>query len=205
MRKPAFAALLLLLAAAPLLAQGANRITVWTSRTEMQGENDYPGGFTTDLPEGSALGLSVHRFFGRFLAAEAAAFGLRSNAALAFEGTSIPIGKLDLTVATLGGQFHAFRDARLDPYAGAGAAYVMADDLLSPELQATGINRLELGSEFTWFVNAGIGLRITDGLGIVLDARYVPYETTARSQTTGISRDLDVSPRVYSLGLRMKF
>lgn len=207
MKTKAIVALLLLLAGAPLLAQDrSTQITVWTSQTEMQGENVFDGGFETDFDDGSALGLSVNRFLGKRYSVEGAVFGLRSEAGLLFEGAApVDLGKLDMRAFSIGGQFHFLGQSRFDPYVGAGGAYVIAEELFSPDLQATGVERLELDNKLTYYLNAGIGFQIVRGLGLVIDARYFPYETSARSTATGIEQDLEISPRVVSAGLRFRF
>lgn len=195
-----------LLVAAPLVAQERRTtVTVWASQVEMDGENDLGNGFTTDLEDGNALGASVNFFVARMFSVEASVFGIKSDAALAFEGTSLDLGSVDLVPVTLGVQLHPFGSSRFDPYVGAGGAYVMADDLNSNDLDTLGLGRIELESELTYYLNAGIGFQFTDGFGLVIDGRYIPYETGSRSSATGGEQDLDFGPRILSAGLRFRF
>lgn len=209
MRNTVFATVVLLVlsAGAPLLAQDRDmHITAWMSGVEMQGETDFGGGITTDFEAGSAMGLSVNRFVNRFISVEAAAFDLRSDAGLLLDGlTPIGLGTAHLTPITVGAQFHLAQRSRIDPYVGAGGAFVLAGDLFSPDLEAGGQGRIELDNKLTWFVNAGIGIQVSGGFGLVLDGRYVPYKTSSRSNLTGVEREIDFSPRLLSLGLRFRF
>ena len=207
MKSVAIVALLLLFAATPLAAQERNvQVTVWASQTEMQGENEFDGGFDTDFDDGAALGASANFFLGNRFSVEASAFGLRSDVGLLVDGTPIlNLGKLDLTAITAGAQFHILGQSRFDPYIGAGAAYVIADDFASPDLQNAGLGRIELENEFTYYANVGLGVGLGRGFGLVADARYIPYETSSRSVATGVEQDFDISPRIYSLGLRLQF
>jgi outer membrane protein W len=199
--------ILLLFVAAPLLAQDRDmQITAWVSRVDIEPEEDFAEGFETDFDDGSAIGLSVNRFVGSWLSVEAAAFGSRNDARLLVDGVApINLGKVSLTPVSFGAQLHLPRRPRFDPYVGAGAAYVMASDLSSPDLQAAGVGRIELDDKLTWYVNAGIGVHIAGGLGIVVDGRYVQYETDSRSAVTGVEQEIDLSPRLLSVGLRLRF
>ena len=207
MKSAAIAALLLLFAGAPLVAQDRNaQLTVWASQTEMQGENDFGQGFETDLQDGSGLGASVNWFLGSHVSVEGSVFGLRSEADLLLDQTPVvDLGKLNLTVFTAGAQFHVLGQSRFDPYAGAGVAYVIGDEFFTPDTQAAGLGRIEMENEVTYYVNVGLGFQFTRGFGLVLDARYIPYETSSQSSVTGVEQDLEIAPRIYSAGLRLRF
>jgi outer membrane protein W len=207
MKSAAIVALLLLFAGAPLVAQDRNiHVTVLVGQAEMQGENDFGTGFETHFDDGSSLGLSGNWMFNPHFSVEGAVFAIRSDADLHFEGTpAVDLGKLNLTAFTVGAQFHLLGDRRIDPYVGAGGAYLISDDFFTPDLEAGGVGRIDLENEVAYYVNAGIGLQITKGFGVVLDAREIPYEATSRSAVTGVEQDLEISPRMYSLGLRLRF
>ncbi len=207
MKSATIAALFLLFAAMPLVAQERNiQLTVWASQTQMQGENEFDGGFETHFDDGEGLGASVNWFLGSHVSLEGSVFGLRSEADLHLDDTPVvDLGKLNLTVFTAGAQFHLLGQSRFDPYAGAGVALVVGDEFFTPDTQAAGIGRIEMDNEVTYYVNVGVGFRITQGLGLVLDARYIPYETSSQSSVTGVEQDLDISPRIYSAGLRLRF
>ena len=207
MKSAAMVALLLLFAAAPLAAQERNiQLTVFVSQTEMQGENEFEGGFETHFEDGEALGAAVNWSRWSHLSLEGAVFGLRSEADLQLGGTPVvDLGKLNLTVFTAGAQFHALGRSRFDPYAGAGVAFVIGDEFFTPDLNNAGLGRIEMDNEVTYYVNVGLGFQITDGFGVVLDARYIPYETASRSSVTGVEQDLDISPRILSAGFRLRF
>lgn len=208
MKSAATIAALLLFAGAPLFAQDRNvNITVWYSQTDIQGENDFGGnGFETDFEEGSGYGASVNWFFNPHVSIDGSAFSLRSDADLHLNGTPVvDLGKLNLTVFTAGAQFHILGQRRIDPYVGAGGAYIIGDDFVTPDLENAGVGRIELENGFGYYLNAGVGFQITEGLGLVVDARQVQYEPSSRSSVTGVEQDLEISPRIYSAGLRLRF
>ena len=201
--------LLLSLLALPLFGQGRElSITPWASAAQLQGENAFANGVTTDFDDGSGFGLSVNAPVARLFSVEGSLFDLRNRAGLLVDGnTDFPIGlgRVRLTPVTVGVQFHPLGASRIDPYVGAGGAYVMARDLQSPDLDFAGLGRIELDDAFTYYLNAGVGVEVGRGFGIVLDGRLIPYETTSRSTATGVERDFEISPRLLSLGLRFRF
>lgn len=199
-------ALLLFVTGAPLLAQERDiQFTVWASQVEMQGENDFDG-FETDFDDGTAMGLSANWFVGRFVSVEGSVFNLRNDAALTIDPTlAIDLGTVRLTPFMLGAQVHLAGRSRIDPYIGGGAAYVVARDLFTPDLEAGGVGRIELDNQLTYYLNAGIGFQIAGGFGIVIDGRYIPFETDSRSTVTGVEQELELQPQILSLGLRLRF
>ena len=198
--------LLLLAAGAPLYAQDRDtQITAFASQVEIQGDNELEGGFTTEFDDSIGMGLSVHRFVARMISVEAAIFNIRNDVSLMAGNAPIDLGDVSLTPVSIGAQLHLAGRSRIDPYIGAGGAYVIAGDLFSPDLEAAGLGRLELESKPTWYVNAGIGIQVSQGFGIVLEGRQLQYETSSRSTTTGVEQELDLTPRLLSLGLRFRF
>ncbi|HET7706085.1 MAG TPA: OmpW family outer membrane protein [Thermoanaerobaculia bacterium] len=200
-------AVLLILLAMPLAAQDRDMtITAWASQVQMQGDNQFEG-FSSEFEDGTGIGLSVNRFFGRMLSVEASVFSLRNEVTLRIDESAafIDLGKVNLTPITIGGQLHLAGRSRFDPYVGAGAAYVLAGDLHSPDLEVGERGRLELDDKLTWYANAGIGVEIVRGFALVADGRYLAYETSSRSTVTGGEEDIDFTPLLLSLGLRFQF
>lgn len=199
--------LLLVMAGAPLLAQQRNiQVTIYASQVDME-DNAFDGeAFQMEAEEGRALGAGANWFVTRHLSAEGAVFGIRSDAGLLFEdAAAIDLGSIDLNTVSLGVQFHVLGQSRFDPYIGAGGAYVMADELNSRDLDTLGLGSIELDDEVTYYLNAGLGFQITPGFGLVVDGRMIPYEPTSRSTATGVEQDLELSPRILSVGLRLRF
>jgi outer membrane protein len=207
MKSRCLVALFCFVIAAPLLAQNRDmQITAWASQVDLQGENEFEDGLATDFEDGTGMGLSVNRFFGPMFSGEVSVFSIRNEARLLIDGeTPIGLGRVKLMPITVGVQFHPFRRSRIDPYVGAGGAYVLTNNLSSSDLSAGGVGPIELEDTPTYYLNAGIGLQIAGGLGVVVDGRYLPVETESRSEVTGVEQDLELSPRVLSIGLRFRF
>ncbi|HVG25085.1 MAG TPA: OmpW family outer membrane protein [Thermoanaerobaculia bacterium] len=198
--------LLFALVTLPLFAQQQRdtRISIFASRVSMDGA-DLGDGFETEFEDGNGFGLAASRSFNRFLGVEASIFSLRNESRLLFAGEApFELGRVDLVPISLGVQAHLTGGSRIDPYIGAGASYVMASDLYSEDLDVVGIGRIDVDSEFTYYLNAGIGFDITPRFGIAIDGRYIPYEPETRS-STGDDVELDLTPTIISAALRFRF
>ena len=124
-------ALLLVFVAAPLAAQDM-QITAWVSNVTMEGEEDFDEFFDTDFDDGFAMGLSINRYINNFLSVEASVFDLRNEGQLVIDDDfGIALGDVNLTPVTLGVQLHLAQRSRIDPYIGAGAAYVLTGSVVS--------------------------------------------------------------------------
>jgi outer membrane protein W len=202
------AAAVTLLFASSLTAQSSRdvRLSLFVSQADMQGDNEFEDGFTLDLDEGKGYGASANFFVSPHISVEAAVFSIRSDAGLFLDDTAaFNLGTMSLTPVTLGGQFHLLGGSRIDPYVGGGAAYVIGDDLTTEDLDAAGLGRIEVESAFGYYFNAGVAFQITEGFGIIVDGRQVQYEPGSTSSVTGVEQDLELTPRIYSAGLRLRF
>jgi outer membrane protein len=198
-------ALLLLLAATPVLAQGRPvEWTLWGSWVSPQGSNDL-GDFSIETDSGVGAGLSANFFITDRLSTEVGVSWLSADAEMSFEGIVFDMDAVEMIPVTAGLQYHFVRESRWDPYVGAGVAWVSAADIQSSDLDELGVGALDLDDEFSWFANGGVGYRFGDQFGLALDVRYVDYAPTATSKATGGVEELEFSPLVTSLGLRVRF
>ncbi len=204
--------LLGLLAALPALAQAPVDVSVFASGVDAQGDTPFEGGLEADFESGTGFGVAVNWFWGQRLSTEFAASAVSLDAGLeaADEAADedeflIDLGSADLTPITATLQFHFARDRRIDPYVGAGVAWVLAGDLESEDLDLLEIGKIELDDEITYVLNAGLGVRITDHFGLYLDGKYIPYEPATRAEGDEQDVDLEITPVIYSAGLRFRF
>jgi outer membrane protein len=118
-----------------------------------------------------------------------------------------PTGDLEIMPVTAVVQFHFIPNGFIDPYVGAGAAYVLYD--FSPSDAITNIDEIEFEDDIGLAVNAGIGLRISRGFGLNFDAKYVPTESNATATVIGsndeVEATFDVSPIILSAGISLRF
>ena len=208
MKMKLFVAALVVLSVTPIFAQERDmQITAYASQASIEGDQNFPDDFESEFEDGWGMGLSVNRYVAPMFSVEGSLFYLRNDASLVLPGSDlgIDLGGLNLMPISLGVQFHPFRRTFIDPYVGAGGSYVITRDLSSRDLVNAGVGTVELENVFTYYVNAGVGVQLGSALAVVLDGRYVPYETSSRSVVTGVEQDLDLTAQILSLGLRFKF
>ena len=127
-------ALLLLLAATPLMAQGHPvEWTLWGSMVNPQGSNDL-GDFSMETDSGVGAGLSANFFITDRLSTEVAVSWLSFDAEMSFEDIELDMDAVELIPVTVGLQYHFVPESRWDPYVGAGVAWVSASDIQSADL-----------------------------------------------------------------------
>ena len=207
MKRIALLLILLLAAATPLVAQERDlAISGWVSQANLDGQDDFAEDFGTEFEERAGYGMSVDWGFARMFALEGSVFFLRANADLILDDgvTLVDIGTVNLKPVSVGVQFRPLQ-TRIFPYLGAGATYMVGGDLVSGELTTGGQGTIEMDNGVTYYGNAGIGFRILEGLSIVADGRYIPFETDTTSTVTGVTQEMDLTSTIYSLGLRFKF
>lgn len=204
----ALAILILIVSSVPALAQGVDW-TGWVSWAELGSTDLEDPEFDVNLKFESSVGfgVSANWFCWNRFSTELAAMALQADAELGVGGfdQKFDFGTLDLTPITLTFQAHLNPDARFDPYIGLGAAYVLVDDLASEDLRELGTEAVEIDDEFTFLVNAGVGISITPNFGITIDARYIPLEPAARAIDDPEELVLELNPLIISAGLRWRF
>ncbi|HYC91183.1 MAG TPA: OmpW family outer membrane protein [Thermoanaerobaculia bacterium] len=205
MKKMKWLLVAMLFTALPLCAQDRKTtISLFVSQVSMDG-GELDDAFETELEDGNGFGLAGYVPFNRWLGVEGAIFSLRNEARLVFEGAApFELGRADLVPITVGVQAHLTGGMRFDPYVGAGAAYVTASDLYSEDLDIVGIGRIDIESEFTYFVNAGLAFDFNEHFGIAVDGRYIPFEPSTQA-AAGDEVELDLTPTILSAALRFRF
>jgi outer membrane protein W len=195
----------MLFTALPLCAQDRKAtISLFVSQVSMDG-GDLDDAFETEFEDGTGFGIAGYVPFNRFLGVEGAIFSLRNESRLVFEGAApFELGRADLVPITVGAQAHLTGGMRFDPYIGAGAAYVTASDLYSEDLDTVGIGRIDVESEFTYFLNAGVAFDFNEHFGIAVDGRYIPFEPSTQA-AGGDEVKLDLTPTILSAALRFRF
>jgi OmpW family len=182
--------LLLLLLTSSLHAQTS--VTAWLSAQRNDGGGDFPHptrDLTIDFENGSGFGASVAHQRGRF-SGELALFRLSSEGRILEDGVNVfDLGDLELTPVTAMLRYHLGRF-----YVGAGAAYVMVEDLDSTAID----------SETTGVFGAGFTYDFTPRWGVALDARYMPL-TLGGEPEPGERIEASLDPLIVSAGVRVRF
>jgi outer membrane protein W len=185
-----FALLVTLVFALPLAAQtevGVHVAGARASSTDAEGT-------TLAFERGRGFGASVS--FGGAVSLELAATSLRYDAALRADGASAGAGTLKLIPITATAQWHLG-----NVYLGGGAAYVVAHDLSSANLDALGLDTIAVESKRCWLADAGVAFPLRN-YAVVVDGKYLDYRP--QSGPAGARVRLNLKPVVLSVGLRFK-
>ena len=154
-------------------------------------------GTRLDFHRGRAFGAAIERR-AENASIELAAMSLRADGTLRTEGASADAGRLKLFPISVTARWHfAPPGERLDPYVGAGAAYVKASALTSSDLDALGIGRVDVQSKACWLANAGVALG-----RFFLDGKY--YSDRPNGGPPDGRIRLNLKPVVISAGFRWR-
>ncbi|MBV9495238.1 MAG: outer membrane beta-barrel protein [Acidobacteria bacterium] len=209
-------ALLMLLAAVPAVAQNrhidlsANAVWVDTNSDGTFDAQNPNQPFNISFDGEVGYGASANFFFGNALSLEVAASSVRQGVDI--PGRPRPAGGGDSNIrmmplsAVL--QWHFIPTGRIDPYIGAGAAYVLFDDIDDISEIDNSVQRINLKDDVGLAVNAGLGIMITPRFAITLDGKYVPLKSNARAVfVTGPDSEtkVDINPVIVSAGLTFRF
>ena len=138
-----------------------------------------------------------HFWFGHF-STEFAYANLRNNGHIRDGGDNVlDLGRMTTKVATGIAQWHFSRAGFLDPYIGAGAAYVKAGNLNSADLANTPIGSVTIEKKWGWVANAGVNLNFghSIGPGDRRQVRPVQTELHERRSVAAVEAEPDESSR----------
>jgi outer membrane protein len=205
--------LLILVAAVPMSAQSrAFDLTGYVSWVDTSSEGTFDD--TTANPvdvnfDGSmGYGVAANIFFGDRISTEFAIVRVNTDVGFRQRAVANADTQAEMMPITAVLQFHLAPNGRFDPYIGAGAAYVLIDDVDTPEeLNNIDFERLDFKEDVGLALNAGLGIRLGNNFGLTLDAKYVPLESSATAVRTTGSQDVDfeINPVILSAGLSLRF
>jgi outer membrane protein W len=153
-------------------------------------------------------GVAANVFFSNAMSIEFAASEVRPEAQ--FTGFSNAGGtRLKMIPLTAVLQWHLAPRGAVDPYIGAGAAYILFDDLSdSSDLNHLNVNRISLKDDVGLALNAGVGFALSPNFAITVDGKYVPLKSSATavfaSGPNSNSR-VKINPVLVSAGLTFRF
>lgn len=213
MRHAAIAlSLLVLVLAVPMSAQSrgfdltANAVWLDPS-SEGTFDSDPNNPFDVSFDSTVGYGVAANVFFGDRISTEFAISRV-SNDVNFDSGTFDDNATAEIMPITAILQFHFAPNGVIDPYIGAGAAYVLIDDVDRPdELNNIDFERLDFNDDIGLALNAGLGIRLAHNFGLNLDAKYVPLESSATAVGTIGNQEVkfDMNPVIFSAGLSLRF
>jgi len=103
-------------------------------------------------------------------------------------------------------QFHFIPKSLVHPYVGAGASYVLFDNINGPG--NLGVSRIDFKKDWGLALNGGVQFGITPSFALIADGRYVPvHSSTTAVYSTGSNTTtrLKINPAIFSAGLAYRF
>jgi outer membrane protein len=158
-------------------------------------------------------GLGANIYFGRHFSTAFDAVQVRPETTIrsrAVGGGSSLTNGLRMTPLTGVLQWHFAPDGAIDPYVGAGVAYVVfgKTDVLGNGI----ISQIDFKDDAGLALNAGISIRLSRTLALTADGKYVPLKAAANAVyapgTTPIVAVIvgsKISPVIFSGGLTLRF
>ena len=210
------ATLLMLFGDLSLMAQSQNfEVTVRAAYIEVTGSanqfEDLEQDFTAEFDTSAGYGLGFNYYFWDALSAEVTASVIEPDFAVTLFDEDGPgaVESLQLIPLTAGLQYHFRRGRRLDPYIGAGAAYILFDDLQVEQLAQRDVESVELDDEVGFMANAGVSVGFLKRFALNIDAKYIEVKPEAtvtfdRGDFVAV-RQIEFSPVLISAGLAWRF
>ena len=181
---------------------------VWLDPTGGGTFEDLSDPTDLDFQAETGYGIAANIFFGGRLSTEFAIARVQPDAtitrrrATGAEGS----GNLQITPLTAVLQFHLAPNGFIDPYIGAGAAYVLYE---FDAQGVTNIDQIDFDDDVGLAVNAGLGIKLGQRFAINIDGKYVPIESDATAVVVGTNQErsgqFEVSPIIVSAGLSLRF
>jgi outer membrane protein len=213
----AIAAVIVSLFALPAFAQTRSvDLTGYVSWVDPNGNGAFDRAslddIDVDFESETGYGLGLNVFFTDRFSVEFAATSVESDVAFESSNPLVPAftgGSLEMIPITATLQWHFNPEGRFDPYVGAGAAYVLFDDLDGrDDIDDIDLDAIEFEDDAGFVVNAGASFDITPNFALNLDAKYVPVSSAATavfSSGPGVESDIDINPLILSAGLSLQF
>jgi outer membrane protein len=158
-------------------------------------------------------GIGANIFFGNHLSAAFDVAQVRSGTTLrtrAVGGTSFPTTGTRMTPITGILQWHFAPGGGIDPYIGAGAAYVLFDK--TNVFHSATLSQVNIKDDAGLALNAGVSFRLSRRLALTADGKYVPLKAGATPvylpgtiPFVPIVLNAKINPVIFSGGLTLRF
>lgn len=194
--------LLLLCFAASAFAQNSISFTLLQPRFSGVSANSDGEAIPVGLRSKTGLGFEAAHRIGR-VSLGMSASRMTAPASTVSGLDRMSVGSLALTPITADVAFHG-NGGRVDPFIGAGLAYVMTGNLRSANLDSIGLGTVAVGNDFTYNVKAGVGFVVAPRVALQVGARYMPVSVRASAANAGAAR-LRFNTLTYGIGISWSF
>lgn len=131
------------------------------------------------------------------------------TASYGFPGATLNDANLKMIPITGVLQWHILGRGFVDPYIGAGAAYVIFQDIHNTnDFGHVGVSHIDFKNDAGLALNGGVAINFSKHVGITGDVKYVPVSASATAVfVTGAnqSQTIKINPVIASVGLTFHF
>jgi len=204
---------LVFLAAAPAFARVVD-LTGWAVWIDPQSTNTFNSStpnqpFDISFNGKLGWGAGLNLFFGHSLSLAVDGSEASPTAKYGFPGATLNDANLRMIPITGIVQLHFVPNGFIDPYVGAGAAYVLFQDIKNnADFGHVGVSQINFKNDAGLALNGGIGLKFSPRFGLTGDVKYVPVKASATAVFTSgpnQSQKIKINPVIASLGLTLHF
>lgn len=207
--------LCILLIASPTFA--ADRffdLTGWATWVKPQSSDTFNStapnqAFNVNFRGKLGYGAGVNIFIGQTLSLAVDASEVRPDARYGFPGATLNQGSLRMVPITGILQWHFLPKGFVDPYVGAGAAYVLFHDINNvSDVGHVGVSQINFKDDAGLALNGGLGISLSPRIGLTGDIKYVPLKSSATAVFTSgpnQSQKIKINPVMASFGLTFHF
>jgi outer membrane protein len=159
---------------------------------------------------GYGLGANIH--FGGHLSAAFDVVQVRPGTTVRARavGPTFPTTGTRMTPITGIVQWHFAPDGGIDPYLGAGVAYVLFDK--TNVFKSSALSQINVKDDAGLALNAGVSFRLSRMLALTADGKYVPLKASANAVGTpgnlpivAVVVHTKINPVIFSGGLTLRF
>jgi len=208
---------LILTVAAALPAFAADRsfeLTGWAARVDTNSDGTFNSPapnqpFNINFDGKTGYGAGVNIFFGNRISLAVDAVEVRRKSTLKpiplITTASFSAGSSRMTTLSSVLQFHFIPSGTIDPYIGAGAAYVLFDNVNGRG--NLNVSSIDFKDDVGLALNGGIAFRITPHIALTADGKYVPLKSSAKAvyASGSTTAKVKVNPVIFSGGLTLRF
>jgi outer membrane protein len=206
---------LALVSAVPMLAQDrAFDLTAFATYVDPNSEGTFNSAdpnqplnvnFDGDL----GYGVSANIFFGDKISTEFAVSRVEPQARYRNRVVNVTADGVEMMPITAVVQYHFAPNGFIDPYVGAGAAYVLFSDVDSVgDIDDSGVSKIDFKDDAGLAINAGLSFRFSPRVALNIDGKYVPISSSATATLVGggsSETKIDINPVMFSAGLQFRF
>ncbi len=211
--KPLFvAAALALILAPPAFADRTFDLSGFVTWVDPNSEGTFDSPtdeIDVDLGDEMGYGASVNIFFTDRISTELSVSQVDSSFGLNARRRAVNVSDGEFNMIPITGvvQFHFAPDGVIDPYIGAGGAYIVFGDVTGDNAGNLAIDDID-SDDLGLVLNAGVGVRLGQRFGLFGDVKYIPVGSAARgvlNDAAGTETDIEISPIIVSAGIQIRF